>query len=322
MGFCHLHVHTEYSLLDGACRIQRLLDRAQELGQEAVAITDHGVMYGTVAFYKAAKARGIRPILGCEVYVAPRTRFDMVHELDSENRHLVLLCENETGYRNLMALVSKGWTEGFYNRPRVDLELLRRHHGGLIALSACLAGEVSRALLRGDFPTAREAAVRYDRIFGRGNFFLELQDHGLEEEKRVNRGLMRLSEEEGIPLVATNDCHYIRREDQEMHHVLLCIQTGRTVEDETGMGFHPGVLFQVRGGDAGPVPGAPGGLRPHGGDRPAVPGGAGIRRDAAAPVRSPGRQRQRGLFPAAVLGGPAPPVWGAARPGGGAAAGV
>ncbi len=243
MGFCHLHVHTEYSLLDGACRIQRLLDRAQELGQEAVAITDHGVMYGTVAFYKAAKARGIRPILGCEVYVAPRTRFDMVHELDSENRHLVLLCENETGYRNLMALVSKGWTEGFYNRPRVDLELLEQYHEGLIALSACLAGEVSRALLRGDFPTAREAAVRYDRIFGRGNFFLELQDHGLEEEKRVNRGLMRLSEEEGIPLVATNDCHYIRREDQEMHHVLLCIQTGRTVEDETGMGFSTPEFF-------------------------------------------------------------------------------
>ncbi len=237
MGFVHLHVHTEYSLLDGACRIEQLLDRVGELGQEAVAITDHGVMYGVIDFYKAAKKRGIRPILGCEVYVAPRTRLDMVHELDRENRHLVLLCENGTGYRNLMALVSRGFTEGFYNRPRVDMELLQQYHEGLIALSACLAGEVARDLSRGEYSAAKEAALRYDAIFGRGNFYLELQDHGLAQQKEVNAGILRIAQETGIPLVATNDCHYIRQEDHEMHNVLLCIQTGRTLEDETGMGF-------------------------------------------------------------------------------------
>ena len=169
MAFAHLHVHTEYSLLDGACRMERLLDAAKEMGQTAVAITDHGCMYGVVEFYKAAKKRGIQPILGCEVYVARRTRFDKVHELDGENRHLVLLCENETGYHNLLALVSKAWVEGFYSKPRVDLDLLREHHEGLIALSACLAGEIPRALTRGDYEGAREAALRYEGIFGRGN---------------------------------------------------------------------------------------------------------------------------------------------------------
>ena len=166
MAFAHLHVHTEYSLLDGACRIERLLDTAKALGQQAVAITDHGCMYGVVDFYKAAKKRGIQPILGCEVYVARRTRFDKVHELDGESRHLVLLCENEEGYHNLIALVSKAWVEGFYNKPRVDLELLRQHHQGLIALSACLAGEIPRALSRGDYPGAKEAALQYRGIFG------------------------------------------------------------------------------------------------------------------------------------------------------------
>ena len=237
MAFAHLHVHTEYSLLDGACRIERLLDAAKEMGQTAVAITDHGCMYGVVEFYKAAKKRGIHPILGCEVYVARRTRFDKVHELDGENRHLVLLCENETGYHNLLALVSKAWVEGFYSKPRVDLDLLREHHEGLIALSACLAGEIPRALTRGDYEGAREAALRYEGIFGRGNFYLELQDHGMAEQKRINPQLIRLSRETGIPLVATNDCHYIAPEDSRMHRVLLCIQTGRTIEDENAMEF-------------------------------------------------------------------------------------
>ena len=237
MAFAHLHVHTEYSLLDGACRIERLLDAAKEMGQTAVAITDHGCMYGVVEFYKAAKKRGIQPILGCEVYVARRTRFDKVHELDGENRHLVLLCENETGYHNLLALVSKAWVEGFYSKPRVDLDLLREHHEGLIALSACLAGEIPRALTRGDYEGAREAALRYEGIFGRGNFYLELQDHGMADQKRINPQLIRLSRETGIPLVATNDCHYIAPEDSRMHRVLLCIQTGRTIEDENAMEF-------------------------------------------------------------------------------------
>ena len=237
MAFAHLHVHTEYSLLDGACRMERLLDAAKEMGQTAVAITDHGCMYGVVEFYKAAKKRGIQPILGCEVYVARRTRFDKVHELDGENRHLVLLCENETGYHNLLALVPKAWVEGFYSKPRVDLDLLREHHEGLIALSACLAGEIPRALTRGDYEGAREAALRYEGIFGRGNFYLELQDHGMAEQKRINPQLIRLSRETGIPLVATNDCHYIAPEDSRMHRVLLCIQTGRTIEDENAMEF-------------------------------------------------------------------------------------
>ena len=237
MAFAHLHVHTEYSLLDGACRIERLLDAAQQLGQDAVAITDHGCMYGVVDFYKAAKKRGIHPVIGCEVYVARRTRFDKIHELDKGSRHLVLLCENDTGYRNLIALVSKAWVEGFYTKPRVDLDLLRRHHEGLIALSACLAGEIPQALLRGDFPGAKEAALLYREIFGAENFYLELQDHGLPDQKRINPQLIRLSRETGIPLVATNDCHYIAPEDSKMHRVLLCIQTGHTVEDEDTLEF-------------------------------------------------------------------------------------
>lgn len=243
MSFVHLHVHTEYSLLDGACRIEQLLDRVQELGQKAVAITDHGCMYGVIEFYKAAKKRGIQPIIGCEVYVAKRGRFDKVHELDGENRHLVLLCENETGYRNLAAMVSKAWTEGFYNKPRVDFALLEQYHEGLIALSACLSGEVPRALLRGDYQGAKAAALNYQRIFGPGNFYLELQDHGLEDEHYVNPGILKIARETGIPLVATNDCHYIREEDREMHKVLLCIQTGRTVEDPEAMDFGSGQLY-------------------------------------------------------------------------------
>ena len=235
--FAHLHLHTEYSLLDGACRIKRLLDTAAERGDRAVAITDHGVMYGAVDFYKAAKARGINPIIGCEVYVAQRSRFDKTRELDSEHRHLVLLCENNTGYQNLAAMVSKSWIEGFYSKPRVDFELLEQYHEGLIALSACLAGEVPRALVANDYDRAKEAALRYRDIFGDGNFFLELQDHGIREQKLINPALIRLSKDTGIPLVVTNDCHYIRREDSKMHHILLCIQTNHTIEDKDGMEF-------------------------------------------------------------------------------------
>nr|WP_319488248.1 DNA polymerase III subunit alpha [uncultured Caproiciproducens sp.] len=235
--FVHLHLHTEYSLLDGACRITELLDTAAERGDTAVAITDHGVMYGAVDFYRAAKKRGIKPIIGCEVYVAQRTRFDKVHELDAEHRHLVLLCENNIGYQNLIAIVSKAWTEGFYSKPRVDFDLLREHHEGLIALSACLAGEIPRALTAGDYSGAKEAALRYRDIFGENNFYLELQDHGLREQKRINPSIIKLSNETGIPLVVTNDCHYISQEDNKMHHILLCIQTNHTVEDKDGMEF-------------------------------------------------------------------------------------
>ena len=236
-GFVHLHLHTEYSLLDGACRIPQLMDTAVALGQTAVAITDHGVMYGAMDFYKEAKKRGIKPIIGCEVYVARRSRFDKVHELDRDSYHLVLLCENETGYQNLAALVSQAWTEGFYSKPRVDLELLRQHHQGLIALSACLAGSIPRAINRGDYEEAKRLALEYQEIFGEGNFFLELQDHGIREQIVVNDQLIRISQETGIPLVATNDCHYLRQEDSKMHQILMCIQTNHTIEDTDTMEF-------------------------------------------------------------------------------------
>ncbi len=236
-GFVHLHLHTEYSLLDGACRIGRLMEAVRGQGQQAVAITDHGVMYGVIDFYRAAKKNGIKPIIGCEVYVARRTRFDRVHELDAEPYHLVLLCENNTGYQNLMALVSKAWIEGFYSKPRVDPELLEQHSEGLIALSACLAGQIPRELASNDYAAAKETALRYEKIFGHGNFFLELQDHGIREQKLVNAQLLTLSKETGIPLVATNDCHYIEREDSRMHRILLCIQTNHTIEDKDGMEF-------------------------------------------------------------------------------------
>ena len=237
MAFTHLHLHTDYSLLDGACRIEQLLDRAKEMGQTSVAITDHGVMYGVIDFYKAAKARGIKPIIGCEIYVAKRGLKDKVHGIDNENRHLVLLCKNETGYRNLVAIVSKAWTEGFYNKPRADFDLLRAHSEGLIALSACLAGEIPRALSVGAYDAAKEAALRYREIFGAENFYLELQDHGLQDQAYVNPQLIRLSRETGIPLVVTNDCHYINKEDTKMHHILICIQTNRTIEDEDTLEF-------------------------------------------------------------------------------------
>ena len=239
MGFVHLHVHTEYSLLDGACRIRDLPALVKEMGQNAVAITDHGVMYGAIDFYRACKKEGIHPIIGCEVYVARRTRFDKQHEFDAESRHLVLLCKNETGYRNLSYMVSQAFTEGFYIKPRIDMDLLREHAEGLIALSACLAGEIPRRLLNGDYDGAKEYALTMRDIFGEDSFYLELQDHGIPDQTEVNRQLLRLHNETGIPLVCTNDAHYLRREDAESHDVLLCIQTGKTVEDANRMRYEP-----------------------------------------------------------------------------------
>lgn len=234
--FTHLHVHTEYSLLDGACRIDRMFDHLKAMGQTACAITDHGVMYGSVAFFDAAKAAGIKPIIGCEVYVATRTRFDKVNRIDG-NSHLILLCKDETGYRNLIKMVSAGFLEGFYSKPRIDKELLEQHHEGLICLSACLAGEVPKAILAGDYERAKQTALYYRDLFGEGNYYLELQDHGLDEDQVVLPQLIRLSRETGIPLVATNDAHYITKEDAKMQSILLCIQTGKTIADADRMEF-------------------------------------------------------------------------------------
>ena len=225
MSFVHLHVHTEYSLLDGACRIRDLPALVKSMGQNACAITDHGVMYGAVDFYRACQKEGIHPIIGCEVYVARRTRFDKQHEFDTESRHLVLLCKNETGYRNLSYMVSQAYIEGFYIKPRIDLNLLREHSEGLIALSACLAGEIPKRLLNGDYAGAKEYALTIRDIFGEEDFYLELQDHGIAEQAEVNRGILRLHNETGIPLVCTNDAHYLRKEDAESHDVLLCIRS-------------------------------------------------------------------------------------------------
>ena len=237
MGFTHLHLHTEYSLLDGCCRIDRLLDSVKEKGQHAVAITDHGVMYGAIDFYKAAKKRGIKAIIGCEVYVAPRSRFDKQKALDSDYSHLVLLCENNTGYQNLIKLVSAAFTEGFYSKPRVDRELLQKYSGGLIALSACLAGEIPKALLSGDYDKARDIALWYKNTFGENNYFLELQNHNLTQQQQINPYIIKLSRETGIPLVATNDVHYIEKEDSFMHKVLLCVQTGSKINDKNTLEF-------------------------------------------------------------------------------------
>lgn len=237
MSFVHLHVHSEYSLLDGACRIDGLVARAKALGQTAVAVTDHGVMYGAVDFYRAAKQEGIKPIIGCEVYVAPRTRFDRVHEVDDRPYHLVLLCRNEQGYRNLSALVSRSFTEGFYGKPRVDWELLTRYHEGIIALSACLAGQLPRLLLAGDYAGAKAHALAMRDLFGPDNYYLELQDHGIPQQKQVLQGLVALHQETGIPLVATNDAHYLTRQDAAIQDVLMCIQMGKTVEDPNRMRF-------------------------------------------------------------------------------------
>ena len=245
MSFAHLHVHTEYSLLDGSNKIKECVSRVKELGMNSVAITDHGVMFGVIDFYRAAKAVGIKPILGCEVYVAPGSRFDKEAAGSGEERyyHLVLLAENDLGYHNLMKIVSRGFTEGYYYKPRVDLEVLKEFHEGIIALSAFLAGEVQRNILRGMYSEGKEAALRYQKIFGEGNFFLELQDHGMQEQKMVNQSLLRMSQETGIELVATNDIHYTYAEDEKPHDMLLCIQTGKKLSDENRMRYEGGQYY-------------------------------------------------------------------------------
>ena len=246
LSFTHLHLHTQYSLLDGSGRIPELISHAKELGQDSIAITDHGAMYGVIDFYKEAKKQGIKPILGCEVYVTGGSRFDKEKNAnESLYHHLVLLCENNEGYHNLMKLVSRGFTEGYYYRPRVDMELLRRYHKGLIASSACLAGEIPKLLIRNMYDEAREAALRYVEIFGEGNFFLELQDHGYEDQRYVNPSILRLSKELSIPLIATNDVHYTYKEDAEAHDILLCIQTGKKVADKDRMRY-PGGQFYLK----------------------------------------------------------------------------
>ena len=244
MSFVHLHVHTEYSLLDGSNKIKEYVARVKELGMNSAAITDHGVMYGVIDFYKEAKKAGINPILGCEVYVAPGSRFDReAGHNDDRYYHLVLLAENDEGYHNLMKIVSRGFTEGYYYKPRVDKELLRQYSGGIIALSACLAGEVQKNLVRGLYEEAKKAAYEYQDIFGKGNFFLELQDHGMGEQQTANQGLLRLSEETGIELVATNDVHYTYAEDEKPHDILLCLQTGKKLSDENRMRYEGGQYY-------------------------------------------------------------------------------
>ena len=244
MAFTHLHVHTEYSLLDGSNKIKEYVHRVRELGQTSAAITDHGVMFGVIDFYKAAMAEGIRPIIGCEVYVAPGSRFDReASRGDDRYYHLVLLAENNQGYQNLMKIVSIGFTEGYYYKPRVDMEVLNRYHEGIIATSACLAGEVSRCLLRGSYDEAKEAALKYQACFGKGNFFLELQDHGLTDQQRVNQELMRLHADTGIELVATNDIHYTYADDADPHDILLCLQTGKKLSDEDRMRYEGGQYY-------------------------------------------------------------------------------
>ena len=242
--FTHLHVHTEYSLLDGASKIDELVARTKELGMDSIAITDHGVMYGVVDFYRAALKAGIKPIIGCEVYVAPGSRFDReIGQGEDRYNHLVLLAENDKGYHNLLKIVSRGFTEGFYYKPRVDYEVLERYHEGIIALSACLAGAVATRLVKGLYEEAKEEALRLQEIFGKGNFFLELQDHGLQPQQIVNQGLLRMHDETGIDLVATNDLHYIYDTDQEAHDILLCIQTGKKVTDENRMRYDGGQYY-------------------------------------------------------------------------------
>ena len=246
MSFVHLHTHTEYSLLDGSNKIKEYIKYVKELGMNAAAITDHGVMYGVIKFYREAKAAGIKPIIGCEVYVAPNSRFD--RELTGgEDRyyHLILLAENNTGYHNLMKIVSAGFTDGYYYKPRVDMEILNRYHEGIIAASACLAGEVARYIQKNMYEQAKEAAAKYLECFGQGNYFLELQDHGITEQKLVNQGLLRISKELDIPLIATNDVHYTYEDDATAHDLLLCIQTGKKVQDEDRLRYEGGFYVKT-----------------------------------------------------------------------------
>lgn len=241
--FTHLHLHTEFSLLDGACRIEPVILAAKAKGQTAIAITDHGVMYGVVDFYKCAKKHGIKPIIGCEVYVAPRSRFDKDKVLDKKYNHLVLLCKNETGYKNLIKIVSQGFTEGFYAKPRIDHQLLMEHHEGLVCLSACLAGEIPQAILDNDYDKAKETALWYRDVFGAENYYLEIQDHGIKEQKIVNEQIYKISNETGIPLVATNDTHYVEKEDHLVQQVLICIQTNHVLGEDTGLEFHSNEFY-------------------------------------------------------------------------------
>nr|MBQ4319961.1 DNA polymerase III subunit alpha [Clostridia bacterium] len=234
--FVHLHLHSEYSLLDGACRIEDIPKAAKAAGHSAVAITDHGVMYGAIAFYKACIAEGIKPIIGCEVYVAPRTRFDKTRD-DRDKNHLVLLAKNETGYKNLIKLVSRGFTEGFYSKPTVDLELLGEYSEGLIALSACLSGFIPSRIADGFYEEAKQYALKLDEIYGRGNFYLEVQNHGIPEERRAIEGIVGISGETGIPMAATNDVHYLKKTDADIQAVLMCVQTNSTLSDGRPMGF-------------------------------------------------------------------------------------
>jgi len=243
LKFTHLHVHTGYSLLDGSAKIDELVARTKELGMESIAITDHGAMFGAIEFYKAAKEAGIKPIIGCEVYVAPQSRFSKETVNGVNYYHLVLLAENEQGYKNLIKLVSYGYIEGFYYKPRVDMELLKKYHEGIIASSACLAGAVPRAVLSVSYEKAKETALEYEQLFGKGNFFLELQDHGIPEQKTVNEALIKISGETGIPLICTNDCHYIKACDAQAHDILLCIQTKKTVNDEDRMRYEGGQFY-------------------------------------------------------------------------------
>lgn len=244
MNFAHLHVHTEYSLLDGSNKINEYVARVKELGMNSAAITDHGVMFGCIDFYRAAKAAGIKPILGCEVYVAPGSRFDReIGQAEDRYYHLVLLAENNHGYENLMKIVSKAFVDGFYYKPRVDMDLLQEYHEGIIALSACLAGEVAKNITRGIYEEAKSAALRYEKIFGKGNFFLELQDHGIPQQQRVNQQLLRMSQETGIALVATNDVHYTYDTDAEAHDILLCVQTRKLLSDENRMRYEGGQYY-------------------------------------------------------------------------------
>ncbi|WP_310602562.1 DNA polymerase III subunit alpha, partial [Anaerosporobacter sp.] len=243
MNFTHLHVHTEYSLLDGSNKITELVARVKELGMTSVAITDHGVMYGVIDFYRAAKAQGIKPILGCEVYVTPGSRFERENTGDSRYNHLVLLAENDIGFHNLMKIVSRGFTEGFYYKPRVDYEVLEQYHEGIIALSACLAGIVASDIRKGFYEEAKKEALRLQDLFGEGNFFLELQDHGIPEQRTVNQGLLRLNHDTNIPLVATNDIHYTLESDEQAHDILLCIQTQKKVSDENRMRYEGGQYY-------------------------------------------------------------------------------
>ena len=236
--FTHLHLHTQFSLLDGACRLGNLVARAKELGMTSLAITDHGNMYGAVDFYRECKKEGIKPIIGCEVYVAPRTRFDRDKVLDKQYNHLILLVKNETGYKNLIKMVSLAYTEGFYFKPRIDRDLLEKHSEGLICLSACLAGEIPQLLLQRDYEGAKREALWYSSVFGEGNYYLELQDHGIDEQKIVLDGLKRINDETGIPLVATNDVHYVEKEDADIQQVLICIATNKTLGEDTGLEFH------------------------------------------------------------------------------------